>query len=166
MSPRWTMSWREPTRCELRGARMLAVLGLWATIALPASAREYDAGSVRIFDPWTRATATAGADAVGFLTITNEGAKPERLIGAACPVAAVTTIRSRTDSLGGVDIAPGETVKLTPGGLHLVLGGTKQRLARGDTIACRLQFRGAGAIDVQLLVRSAHATEPLMGPMD
>ncbi len=159
----------------MRIARTLvasAVLAAW--FCGPVLAREYAVGSIRVLDPWTRATAAAGSSAVGFLTITNDGAKPERLTGADCPIAASTAIQSTTNAMGvmhvhpvsGVDIAPGGTVKLRPGGLHLTLAGTKHRLARGDTITCRLRFRDAGKVDVQLLIRGANAIEPLMGPIE
>lgn len=129
---------------------------------------------MRITDPWTRANAAAGANAVGFMTLTNDGSKPDRLTAASCPVAKSTEIHSDTNVNGvmqmrpvdGVEIAPGQTVKLTPNGLHLMLMGTTQRLARGSAISCTLQFQNAGPIDIELTVRSAGATEPLMGPME
>lgn len=139
-----------------------------AGVAGPVSAREFQAGSVRVVDPWTRA-APAGADGVGFLTVTNDGPGTARLTGAGCPAAAATSIEdapagntTASPSLAGIDIPPGETVKLMPRGLHLSLHDLKQRLVRGDMMTCRLAFGGA-KVEVPFLVRSAKAVEPLMG---
>ena len=151
-----------------------AVAFTLAAWGVSAAARDYTADAIRIANPWTRATAEAGGNAVGYMTLTNDGSKSDRLIAASCPVAEGTEIHSATNVNGvmrmrpveGVDIAPGETVKLTPNGLHLMLMGTKQRLARGSSISCTLQFQSAGPVEIQLTVRAPGATEQLMGPMD
>jgi len=148
-----------------------AFLGL---SVVPAQAHDYRVKSIRISAPWSRATAAAGASAVGYVTMTNDGSTPDRLTGASCPAAESTVLHSETRQNGilrmrpvdGIDIAPGQTVKLTPGGLHLMLMGTKQRLAKGSTITCTLTFQNAGPVEIELAVRAAGATEPLMGPMD
>lgn len=139
-----------------------------------AMARDYTINSMRVVNPWTRATAAAGSNAVGYMTLTNEGSKPDRLTAATCPVAKATQLHSETNENGvmrmrpvdGIDIAPGQTVKLTPHGLHLMLMGTRQRLVRGSSISCRLEFQQAGPVDVELTVRAPGATEQLMGPME
>lgn len=151
-----------------------AAAGLLACLAVASQARDYNVGALRIANPWTRATAAAGASAAGYLTITNIGNKPDRLTSATCPVAESTQLHSEANENGimrmrpldGIEIAPGGTVKLTPKGVHLMLMGTRQRLAQGSTIACRLEFQGAGALEVELAVRSPGASEQLMGPTE
>jgi len=108
------------------------------------------------------------------MSISNEGSVPDRLVSAVCPVATSTELHADTNVNGvmrmrpitDIPIAPGQTVKLTPGGMHLMLMGTNKRLVRGSTIACTLTFQNAGPVDIELLVRSAGATETLMGPME
>jgi copper(I)-binding protein len=159
-------------RIKLALAASAAVLTCLS--AASAQARDYSIDSIRIMNPWSRATAAAGANAVGYLTLTNDGSKPDRLTAASCPVAKSTELHSDTNVNGvmrmrpadGIDIAPGQTVKLTPNGLHLMLMGTNQRLARGSTISCTLQFQSAGSVEVEFAVRSAGASEQLMGPME
>lgn len=151
------------------GAALLICLSAW-----PADARDYAAHSIRVSNPWTRATADAGGSAVGYLTITNDGNQPDRLTGASCPIAESTQLHAETNDNGimrmrpltSIEIAPGQTVKLTPRGMHVMLMGTKERLARGSTISCTLQFEVAGPLAVEFAVRSAGATEQLMGPME
>ena len=150
------------------GAALVALTGL------PAQARDYIVNSVHIANAWTRATAGAGSNAVGYMSITNEGSKPDRLVGASCPVAKSTELHSETRvngvmqmrPLADIAIDPGQTVKLTPGNVHLMLVGTSKRLVRGTMIPCTLTFQNAGPADIELLVRSPGASETLMGPME
>ena len=143
-------------------------------VCLTAGAYGDPTGAIQVGKPWTRATAAPGGTAAVYATITNHGSTPDRLTGAACPVAQSTEIHQDTNENGimrmrpvdGVDIPPGHTLKLAPNGYHLMLMGTTQRLARGSTITCTLQFRDAGAVSIELPVRAAGATENMMGPME
>lgn len=160
------------TRITLAVAAGAAALTCLATA--PAQAHDYTVNSMRILNPWTRANAAAGMNAAGYVTLINDGSTPDRLTTASCPVAKSTQIHSETNVNGvmrmrpvdGIDIAPGQTVMLTPNGLHIMLIGTRQRLARGSSISCHLEFREAGPVDVEFTVRSAGASEHLMGPME
>jgi hypothetical protein len=57
-----------------------------------------------------------------------------------------------------VTIAPGATLAMAPGGMHLMLVGMRRAVAEGDTVDVVLRFtRGAGAADslpVRLPVRA------------
>jgi copper(I)-binding protein len=156
-------------------ARLPAAAAIVACIVgLAAGARGDRAGAIQVSMPWTRATAAPGATAAVYATITNRGSTPDRLTGASCPVAQSTEIHQDTNQNGimrmrpvaGIDVPPGQTVKLTPNGYHLMLVDTKQRLTHGGTIICTFEFRDAGAISIELPIRAAGATENLMGPMD
>ena len=50
---------------------------------------------------------------------------------------------------GGLEIKPGETVTLKPGGFHLMLVDLKQPLEQGKTIKATLKFDKAGTLDVE-----------------
>lgn len=158
----------KPTAAAMAVAMTISVLGV------AAGALGDPADAMQISKPWTRATAAAGSTAAVYATITNHSSKPDRLTGAACPVAATTEIHSSTNEHGimrmrpvdGIDILPGQTVTLAPNGYHLMLMGTKQRLTRGSTITCTFQFRDAGPISAELPVRAAGAAENMMGPME
>jgi periplasmic copper chaperone A len=60
----------------------------------------------------------------------------------------------------GVEIKPGETVTLKPGGVHLMLFGLKQQLLPGATVPVTLSFARAGQIAVVLPVQSIGAMAP------
>jgi copper(I)-binding protein len=106
---------------------------------------------------------------VGYLAIVNKGAAPDRLVSATADVAekvelhetgmdnGVMTMRGLPD---GVEIKPGETVTLKPGGLHLMLMGLKQPLAQGREVRLTLNFAKAGTVAATLPVGALGATGP------
>ena len=48
---------------------------------------------------------------------------------------------------GGLDLPPGKTVELTPGGYHIMLMDLKQALQSGTTIALSLVFKGVNGVE-------------------
>ena len=54
---------------------------------------------------------------------------------------------------GGLTIDPGETVKLAPGGRHLMFLGLKGPLKQGEHIPVTLMFEHAGEIEVSFEVQ-------------
>lgn len=132
---------------------------------------EAAAGALRIANGWSRATARAGATGAGFVTIRNTSGQPDRLIGAASPVASTVELHTHLEENGvmrmrpveGIEIPPHGTVTLAPGGLHIMLIGTKAPLRQGSAIPVTLRFERAGEVGITLIVRSAGATEPRSG---
>src|SRR3954471_1193855 len=61
---------------------------------------------------------------------------------------------------GGVEIKPGETVRLAPGGRHLMFIGLKQSLSEGEQVEGTLQFKNAGSVPVKFEVQAAAARAP------
>ena len=55
---------------------------------------------------------------------------------------------------GGVEIKPGETVRLAPGGHHLMFIGLKQSLSEGEQVEGTLQFKNAGTVPARLSTSS------------
>ena len=58
-------------------------LSLWSNLSL---GHEYQAGSLKIEHPWSRATAAGASVGAGFMVITNSG-KADALLGGSSPVA-------------------------------------------------------------------------------
>lgn len=141
--------------------RALALAALFASTA--AWAHEYELGALEIDHPWARAT-PPGAEAAGaYMTIKNEGAEPDRLIGAAFAGAAVTQIHEMVmddgvmrmgEVAGGLPIPPGETVRLEPGGYHVMLMGLKAPLVEGGKVPLTITFEKAGSIEVELAIEA------------
>jgi copper(I)-binding protein len=58
---------------------------------------------------------------------------------------------------GGLEIKPGETVELKPGGYHLMFVDLKEPLAQGQRVKVTLQFEKAGSIAVDYAVEGMGA---------
>jgi copper(I)-binding protein len=137
-------------------------------LALPALA---DPGALKIGHPWSRPTAPGAATAVVYLTVTNAGPTADRLIGGSTPVAdklelhetSMTGDVMRMRSVeGGLAIAPGQTLRLQPGGAHFMAIGLKRQLKPGDRLPVVLTFERAGKVDVTVAVEAAPS---MMAPM-
>jgi len=132
-------------------------------VALAAAAAPRDAaGTLEIGHPWSRPTAPGMAMGVAYLSITNHGKSSDALVGASSPVAdkvemhetSIVDGMARMRPLSEIVIPPGATVKIEPGGIHLMLVGLKAPLERGKTAPLVLEFRHAGRITVQLGVET------------
>lgn len=136
-----------------------------ALLVLPlgAAARDYDLGALHIGHPWIRATPNAAPTAAGYLTVTNRGRTADRLLGGSSPLA--QAIEPHTMSMaggvmrmrlaeGGLEVAPGATLALAPGGDHLMLIGPKRPLRAGEHVPATLRFARAGAVKVDFAVEA------------
>lgn len=134
-----------------------------------ALAHGYKLGDLAIGHPWARATPGGATIGGGYLSVTNTGAAPDRLTGATLSDADhveihemkmdgdVMRMRPLPD---GVEIKPGETVKLAPEGLHLMFVGLKAPLKAGDMVAGQLTFEKAGTVAVEFKVDAVGAMAP------
>lgn len=138
-----------------------------ALFGLPASAHDYMLGSLKIGHPWARATPPSAPSGGGFLTITNTGTTADRLVSAASPAAGQVqvhemkmdgTIMRMREVENGLEIPPGATVALAPGGFHLMMMGLKDPLKEGTRVPLTLVFEKAGKIDVELMVMALGAS--------
>jgi copper(I)-binding protein len=142
----------------------IAVLG-----AAPARAQEVKAGDLVITQAWARATPNGAKIGGGYLTIENKGSTPDRLVGGSADIAGklevhemamkdgVMTMRPLGD---GLAIDPGKTVKLAPGGYHLMMFELKNPLKQGDAVPVTLKFEKAGEVKLSLAVQGIGAQAP------
>jgi copper(I)-binding protein len=155
----------------LRGAAAAALLAGGA-LAQGASGATYKLGPLVIEAPWTRATPGGSQVAAGYLKITNTGSEPDRLVGGALPVANAVEVHEMTMTGGvmkmrkldrGLEIAPGQSVELKPGGYHLMFTGLRGALKQGETIKGTLSFAKAGSIEVEYHVAAigAQSRQPM-----
>jgi len=142
---------------------------LAAALAPPAHADDVAAGSVKISAPWARATPKGAAVGVGYMTITNNGSAPDRLLGGASDVSNRFEIHEMSMDNGvmrmrpmakGLEIKPGQTVELKPGGNHVMFVGLKKPFAQGEHVKATLAFEKAGKVDVDFTVESIGAQSP------
>ena len=152
---------------------MLLAAGSAAAHAQDAAVAPPSAGPLTISEAWARATPPGAPVAGGYFTVTNTGARPDRLISAASPRAAQVEVHAmRMDGgrmemrpLGeGLAIAPGQSVTLAPGGLHLMFMRIDDRFEKGDRVPVTLEFEHAGTIELELPVAPLGAQEPPARP--
>jgi copper(I)-binding protein len=129
-------------------------------------------GSLRIEQPWARATPTGAKVAGGYLRVTNEGTTPDRLVGGTFPLAGRVEIHemSLIDGImrmrpleSGLGIAPGQSVELKPGGYHVMFMDLREGLKAGQTVSGTLVFEKAGKVDVTFTVAPIGAQAPGAG---
>ena len=156
------MDARTPAR--LVAAALLLSLGGCAAggSAAPSVASPLASGSVAVSDAWVRPAPTTDTATAGYLTITNGGGQNDALLSATSPVAGSVEVHETSlDSSGMAGMHPvdripvpaGGTVKLEPGGYHLMIMGLSRTLAAGDTVELDLVFEHAGKVVVLAEVR-------------
>jgi periplasmic copper chaperone A len=134
-----------------------------------AFADDIKAGDLVISQAWSRATPGGAKVAGGYLTIENKGAAADRLVSVSADIAGKAEIHEMAMDNGvmkmraldkGLAIDPGKTVKLAPGGNHLMLQELKGAFKQGDKVPVTLQFEKAGKVAVSLDVQGVGAQAP------
>ena len=119
------------------------------------------AGNISVAQAWSRPTPPVAAQGAAYLTIRNFGDKPDLLLSVATPVAGSAEF-NETRRLNGVvqmravpslNISPGQSLRLEPGALHIMLLNLIRPLTAGTVYPLTLNFRDAGSVTVQVEVR-------------
>ena len=153
---------------KLMQISIASVLAAYLSSA-PARAEDVKAGDLVIGQAWSRATPSGAKTGGGYLTIENKGSAPDRLVGGSADVAGSVQVHEMSMDKGvmkmrpldqGLTIEPGKTVKLAPGGYHLMMMDLKKPLKQGDKVPVTLEFEKAGKATVSLDVGSVGAQGP------
>jgi len=121
---------------------------LLASMMLSAAVAALAQTSVK--DPWVRGT-VAGQKATGlFGQITSSAGG--KLVSASSPLAGVVEVHEmvmdgnvmKMRAVPSLELPPGKTVELKPGGYHVMLMDLKQELKTGDSVPLTLVIEGAG----------------------
>lgn len=143
-------------------------------IAAPVRADDVKAGDLVISQAWSRATPGGAKVAGGFMTIENKGTAPDKLIGVSAEIAGKAEVHEMAMDNGvmkmrpldkGLVIEPGKTVKLAPGGNHVMLQDLKGPFKEGQKVPVTLEFEKAGKVSVSLDVQGVGAQAPGGGGM-
>ena len=145
----------------LKSFLLILLLGLLAGVS--ASAAE---PTITAEKAWARATTSAAATGVVYLSLADTGPAADRLVGVATPVAAHADMHimvmegnvMQMRPVDAVDVKPGERIQFKPSGLHIMLTDLKQPLTRGERFPVTLDFEKAGKVDVEVLVLPIGAT--------
>jgi periplasmic copper chaperone A len=157
-------------RINARGLAALAALNLGLLISPGlAAAADYHLGALQITQAWARATPKGAASGAAYMTVTNTGTKAERLSCVSSDAAAKCEIHEMSMNggvmrmravEGGLEIKPGKTVTLKPGGFHMMLTGLKAPLQQGKTLEATLQVEGGGTVQVEYPIAPVGAPGP------
>jgi copper(I)-binding protein len=149
-------------------SRILVTLGALLLSVAAAGAEDVELGALQISAPWARATPKGASIGGGYLKITNTGTVPDRLLGGSTPISGKIEVHEMSMASGGVmkmrqlagglEIKPGETVELKPGGAHMMFVGLKQQLSQGGHFKATLQFEKAGKVDIDFSIAGIGAT--------
>ncbi len=143
----------------------MRTISLLATLLIAPSlgfAQEYKVGDLVVDQPvakTTPATAMAGA---GYVSIMNMGDTADRLIAveAAFPRVMIHDTKVENDvatmfHVDAVEIGPGETVSMMPGGKHIMFMGLDgDPFEEGEEIPATLIFENAGRLEVMFNVET------------
>jgi periplasmic copper chaperone A len=150
----------------------IACAALLTLLSAPLRAEDVKAGDLLITQAWSRQTPSGAKVAGAYLTIENKGATADRLVSGSTDVAGRFEIHEMAMDGGvmkmrpldnGLVIDPGKTVKLAPGGYHVMLMDLKGQLKQGDKVPVTLQFEKAGKVNVSLDVQGVGAQAPSGG---
>jgi copper(I)-binding protein len=153
-------------------SRLTACVVAIATILSisPGFAHEFQKGSITVEHPWSRATPGGAQVATGYLTIENDGAKPDRLVSATAEIAGHTGIHQMSMVDGvmkmrelteGLPVPADGSVALEPNSYHLMFTDLKEPLKEGDEFSGTLTFEKAGTLDVTFEVEGIGAASPM-----
>src|SRR5215475_6576118 len=140
-------------------------------LAFSSGARAYDykLGALEIDHPWSRAVPKGATVAAGYVTITNTGSEPDRLVSGSTPVAKKFEIHAMSMDQdkgimrmrpvqAGIVIRPGETVELKPESFHIMMTGLKQPIEKGKPFKGALVFEKSGTVEIEFAVEAVGAT--------
>ena len=113
---------------------------------------------------WIRATPPGAVTAAAYLTIASAGSA-DRLVGAATPAARTVEIHTAGADAGSqhmmrvaeLALPAGGSVRLEPGGQHLMLIDLKTPMVPGTKVALSLRFAEAGTVEIDVPVVDARA---------
>jgi periplasmic copper chaperone A len=135
----------------------------------PAAAADYDVGSMHISQPWARATPKGADNGAGYMTITNKGSTPDRVsclsddASKQCQIHSMSMeggVMKMRPVEGGLEIKPGETVTLKPGGYHMMFVDLNHPLVQGKSVEAELKFDHAGTVKVDYPIAAIGAPAP------
>jgi periplasmic copper chaperone A len=144
----------------LQAALPVACLVLLASPS-PALIAAAQPVALTVEDAWIRATPAVDV-AAAYLTLHNSGTRPVVVSAVRSPAAAAAMIhettmvngQSRMRAHEPLRIAPGETVRFAPGGLHIMLHTLARPLAAGEEVPLVLLLEGGGSLTVTARVRA------------
>ena len=130
--------------------RIKHTLFAFSVLVASFTATGADAPSVRVANAWARATVPGQNTGAAYVDLTSD--RGAALVAAGSPLAGRVELHSMTNDGGvmrmrqlpKVELPAGQTVKLEPNGIHLMLVDLKQPLKPGDKLPLVLSVQSSG----------------------
>lgn len=135
-----------------------------AASALCACQPAQPAATPHVEDAWARSTAPGQSMAAIYMTVTNEGETPVRLVAVSSDVAGKASMHQTLVENGiarmhpidkGLAIEPGDYATFQPNGDHVMLEGLKRQLTPGETITLTLRFADGASVEAPVAIVEA-----------
>ena len=159
---------------------VVAAFAVFLALGSASLAHDFKIGSIEIDHPWVRPTPPSAPAASGFLTLTNSGSEPDRLVEVISSIAASAEIHRSTIEDGvakmrplqkGVLVEPGKPINFEAERLHIMFMKPNAQLKDKEKFPATLVFERAGRVDVEFMVQrkdfastpenhSGHAVSP------
>ncbi len=143
-------------------ALLIAPAFLFSSVAPATAAPKAD---VTVSGAWVKAFEMS--DKVGGMTgvfakITNNTKKTITLVGGSSTFSPMVEVHQvvngvMSEKKGGIQIKPGKTAILQPGGLHVMLMGLSKKIVPGTKVDLKLNFKGAKAVALKLTAKATPA---------
>ena len=152
-------------------AKLPPVLSTLTLLAFLGCVGEGEGPALTVENAWARAVTVEmgeegprpGTNSTVYLEIRNRGPGPDRLLGGETGAASRVELHEsvlagdvmRMRQVEGVDLPPGEVVKLIPGSFHIMLLDLRRSLVAGDTLSLSLRFETAPPASIRVPVKGA-----------
>ena len=140
--------------------RQASVLGIAAVAVLITACNNAEQPGVTASDAFVRELLPGKQDTVAYMALHNNSQRDCHLVGGASGVANKIEVHEHTHHNGRMRmqkteallIPPGETVRLQPGGYHLMVMGVTSGLKGGEQFTLSLEFSDCPALNLQIPV--------------
>ncbi|MDH5737346.1 MAG: copper chaperone PCu(A)C [Gammaproteobacteria bacterium] len=111
------------------------------------AACEQNSGSLRVEDAWARASAPESESAAVYLSLVNDTNEPQIIRKFSTDIATAIHLHetrvidgvSRMQMLEELVLEAGESIKLAPGGMHIMLMGLQKPLKQGEVFRLQIE---------------------------
>jgi copper(I)-binding protein len=147
-------------RPRARPARRRFILLILSALGLPATLRAAPPSGASVTDPWAPPSLAGAHNGVAYFTLAYPSGPPDRLVSLSTPVAqraelhrmAITNGLMSMRPSGPLPLKAGDSVRLAPDGLHLMLIGLGAPLKAGDRFPLTLKFEHQPPLTVEVEV--------------